>query len=351
VALGVMNLGHYLLNITGLGPWPIVWSEGTMPALAVRAVLPMPVAEWLSWIGDNYAEAAGYLPVAIPLALATVVGGIDCAESAAAAGDDYPTGPIIAAEGLATLVGGLFGGVIQSTPYIGHPAYKAMGARAGYTLATAVFVGGAGVLGYFDWIFFLLPKSVVFPILIFVGLEITAQSFRATPRRHYPALALACVPALAYLASVPLNQAVGESGKAFWEFSKPVQHLLSTITVLSGGFIIVSLLWATALAKMIDGRMPAAAATFTLAGIFSLFGIIHSPLPDGPIVPPSEAIRRLKSAEVRRFDAAIMQTPYHWAAAYGGMAILALGMGHFGRAGVPDGEELGAEAEVGHEKC
>src|SRR5205823_13166599 len=143
-------------------------------------------------------------PVTIPLALATVVGGIDCAESAAAAGDDYHTGRIIAVEGFATLVGGLFGGVIQTTPYIGHPAYKAMGARAGYTLATALFVGAAGVFGFFDWIFFVLPKAVVFPILIFVGLEIAAQSFAATPRRHYPALALACVPALAYLVGVPL---------------------------------------------------------------------------------------------------------------------------------------------------
>ena len=41
------------------------------------------------------------------------------------------------------------GGVIQTTPYIGHPAYKSMGGRAAYTLATALFVGGAGVIGYF----------------------------------------------------------------------------------------------------------------------------------------------------------------------------------------------------------
>ena len=33
------------------------------------------------------------------------------------------------------------------TPYIGHPAYKAMGGRAAYTLATAIFIGGAGVFG------------------------------------------------------------------------------------------------------------------------------------------------------------------------------------------------------------
>jgi adenine/guanine/hypoxanthine permease len=168
------------------------------------------------------------------------VGGIDCTESAAAAGDDYPTGQIIAAEGVATLVGGLFGGVIQSTPYFGHPAYKAMGARAGYTLATALFVGAAGICGYFDWIFFLIPKAVVFPILIFIGLEITAQSFHATPARHYVAVTLACVPALAYLALITLNQVLPEVGKPFADLKPQTQHWIATMTMLSGGFIVTS---------------------------------------------------------------------------------------------------------------
>ena len=205
------------------GPW--LGAEGHRPSATLRAALPIPVGAWRAWFEANWREALGYLPVAMPLALATVVGGIDCTESAAAAGDDYPTGQIIAAEGLATLVGGLFGGVIQSTPYIGHPAYKAMGARAGYTLATALFVGGAGVLGYFDWIFFLIPKPVVFPILIFVGLEITSQSFQATAPRHYPAVALACVPALAYLALITVNQVLPETGKPFAALAPPAAAL------------------------------------------------------------------------------------------------------------------------------
>ena len=70
-------------------------------------------------------------------------------------------------------------------------------------------MGAAGVFGFFDWIFYLLPKAAVFPILIFVGLEITAQSFAATPIRHYPAVALACVPALAYLARLAVDQVCG----------------------------------------------------------------------------------------------------------------------------------------------
>src|SRR5262249_1660285 len=197
-ALGAVVVGGLVFYaMQGLGWGGGAGAEGTRPALVFRAVLQLPMAPWWGWFQDSWREALAYLPVAIPFALATVVGGIDCTERAAAAGDEYPTGPIIAVEGLATVVGGLFGGVIQTTPYIGHPAYKAMGARAAYTLATALFVGAAGIFGFFDWIFFVIPKAVIFPILIFIGLEITSQSFQATPARHYAAAALACVPALA----------------------------------------------------------------------------------------------------------------------------------------------------------
>jgi AGZA family xanthine/uracil permease-like MFS transporter len=268
--------------------------------------------EWLDWFRSNWELAAQYLPVAIPLALATIVGGIDCTESAAAAGDHYPTGPIIAAEGFATLVGGLFGGVIQSTPYIGHPAYKAMGARAGYTFATALFVGSAGIFGFFAWIFYLLPKAVVFPILIFVGLEITSQSFHATPRKHFPAVALACVPALAYLAVIALKQL--SPGLDLAPLGLETRRWVQTALMISNGFIVTSLIWATVLANLIDGKIRPAIFTLILAAGLALFGVIHSGLPDSPILTPNAAIARLK--ETGRFEASRERTPYHWAATY-----------------------------------
>jgi AGZA family xanthine/uracil permease-like MFS transporter len=330
-ALGALLVGcvvYYAIYFLGWGPGP--GGEGLAPSLAIRAVLPMPAEEWLAWLTHSGHEVISYLPVAMPLALATVVGGIDCTESAAAAGDDYPTGQIIAAEGVATLIGGIFGGVIQSTPYIGHPAYKAMGARSAYTLATAIFVGAAGIFGYFDWIFFLIPKAVIFPILIFVGLEITAQSFHATPVRHYPAVAFACVPALAYLALLTLNQILPELSKPFTELRPQTQHWIQTVTVLAGGggFIITSLLWASALAHMIDGRVRAVVATLLLAALFSLFGVIHSPLPSSPILGPGAVLRQL--AAEGRAEASAFQTPYHFAAAYSILAVALLALSRFG---------------------
>ena len=159
------------------------------------------------WWAEVVRAAVAKLPVALPFALATVVGGIDCTESAAAAGDEYDTRTILFTEGAASLVAGFLGGVIQTTPYIGHPAYKKMGGRAAYTLVNALFVGAAGTFGLFVFLFEYLPPAAMFPILVFVGLEITAQSFHATPVRHYPAVVLAVLPALAYLCGVVLKNA------------------------------------------------------------------------------------------------------------------------------------------------
>ena len=100
----------------------------------------------LAWIGAL--DGLGpYLALALPFALATVIGGIDNTESAAAAGDEYRARDILLTEALATMAAGFCGGVVQNTPYIGHPAYKAMGARAGYTLATGLGIGGGDALG------------------------------------------------------------------------------------------------------------------------------------------------------------------------------------------------------------
>ena len=309
VVVGVVI--YYGMAILGLGPG--LGAEVARPDAIVRVSLPLPMADWFAWFGLHWRETLPYLPVALPLALGTIVGGIDCAESAAAAGDDYPTGPILGAEGFATVVGGLFGGVIQSTPYIGHPAYKAMGARAGYTLATAVFIGGAGIFGYFGWIFYLLPRAVVFPILIFVGLEITAQSFAATARRHYPAVALACVPALAYLAMLALKTVL-PGDLDITGLAPRAQKWTQTVIMLSGGFIVASLLWGTTLAHLIDGKVRSAVTALIVAGVLALFGVIHSPLPSSPIVTPDRAINQLKAEG--RFAASEGQTPYHWAIAY-----------------------------------
>jgi AGZA family xanthine/uracil permease-like MFS transporter len=191
-----------------------------------------------------------------------------------------------------------------------------MGGRAAYTLATALFVGGVGYFGGFNLLFEWLPRAALFPILVFVGLEITAQSFHATPTRHYPAVALAMMPALAYLVTIPLGLALG--------LRDPDPRSLvfvQTLRCLAGGFIITSLIWAAALAMLIDGRLVRAAFYFALAVVFSLFGVIHSPLRNEQIDLPQRVLSQIPETfqEAVRF-----QTPYHWAGAYGLVVLLLL---------------------------
>ena len=308
-ALIVGSIIYYLMLATGtLEHAPL--EAAIEPKLEL--LLPRPSLEWVA----SFQESLQYLPVVIPFALATVIGGIDCTESAIAAGDEYSTGKVVAVEAVATLFAGLTGGVIQTTPYIGHPAYKAMGGRAAYVLATGLFIGGAGVFGYFAHIYQFVPQAAIFPMLIFIGLEFTAQMVQATPTRHYPAVAFACLPAMAYLVTAfttPLVAQLVTTEKTLEQLVGPLALQLQTMQLLANGFVITSLLWASLLAAIIDRRLGLAAVYTLIAAVASLFGIIHSPAAGGSLVLPWP---------LAAWPEGNLLTPYYLAAAYGLTGVL-----------------------------
>jgi len=303
-------------KLKGAGGWVLVPDRadgGPTPPWQPPSLFSAFLQEYDQWkLVWEYALAK--LPVALPFALATIVGGIDCTERAAAAGDEYDTRTILLTEGVASVLAGCLGGVIQTTPYIGHPAYKTMGGRAAYTLATALFIGAAGFFGWFTQMFDWLPTAAMFPILVFVGLEITAQSFRATPTHHYPALALAALPALAAMAIIPVNAVLGGRLPATGS-----EVVLTTLRCLANGFIVTSLLWAAALAALLDRQLVRSAIYFLVAAVCALFGVIHSPLPNAPLAFPGEVLGELQKMATAGGTAdsrLLCQSPYHWAGAY-----------------------------------
>jgi AGZA family xanthine/uracil permease-like MFS transporter len=318
VILGVILTfgGRFLGRAFGM---PLVpESEHTGVGLSLPSLLPWTTLQW-EWWHTVLVAALAKMPIVLPFALATIVGGIDCTESAAAAGDEYDTRGILLTEGIASVVAGLLGGVIQTTPYIGHPAYKKMGGRSAYTLATALFVGAVGVFGIFGTLYEWLPPAAMFPILVFVGLEITAQSFHATPQQHYPALAIAFLPTLAALALIQVNTALAGRPP-----DPKATTTVMTLTCLAGGFIVTSLLWAAALASLLDGHLRKSAAYLLLAGVCALVGIIHSPLPESPIAWPWDVYAKMPSEAALR-----CQSPYHWAGAYALAAAVLVGLSFF----------------------
>ncbi|HUJ80166.1 MAG TPA: MFS transporter [Nitrospiria bacterium] len=286
-ALAAVALGtglYYLLMAVGLALPPSPHAED-----GLRAVLPLPSLGFLAGLP----HVSPYLALALPFALVVVVGGIDVTESAAVAGDDYDTRSILLTDGIATCLGGLCGGVVQTTPYIGHPAYKQMGGGAGYTLATALFIGLGGWFGYLGWLVDHLPEAAVAPIMIFIGVEIFAQAFHATPAAHYEAVAWGLVPVLANLVLLQSNALLGGVGKTAADLTGEAAGGYQALVLLGNGFIITSLLWAAALSKIIDHQLRAAAGYMTVAAVASLVGLIHSPHADGrlfwPFSPPGAA--------------------------------------------------------------
>jgi len=190
---------------------------------------------------------------------------------------------------VATLVAGLCGGVAQSTPYIGQPAYKQMGARAGYTLLTGIFIGLGGILGYVSFIVELIPRAVLAPILIFVALDIMVQAFLACPARHAPAVAFAHLPSMARLVAIKFGNPTFIPVERFRSLlTTPAAELPEVLVTvaLGNGFILTAMLWAAFLAEMIDRRLVRSAMYLGILAVFTWFGVVHSASPDGNVYLP-----------------------------------------------------------------
>ena len=80
------------------------------------------------------------LVTAIPFGIYDLVEAMDNVESAAAAGDSFPTTRVLTADGVVSLIGCLMGNPFINAVYIGHPGWKAMGGRIGYSAATGIMV-------------------------------------------------------------------------------------------------------------------------------------------------------------------------------------------------------------------
>src|SRR3954467_3868462 len=80
------------------------------------------------------------LVTAIPFGIYDLVEALDNVESAAVAGDDFPTTRVLTADGVVSLIGCCMGNPFINAVYIGHPGWKAMGGRIGYSAATGIAV-------------------------------------------------------------------------------------------------------------------------------------------------------------------------------------------------------------------
>ncbi len=275
--LVAVALGMLLAWMTGLAPVGDAPSGGSLH-------VPVPV------VGDivealSSGHLLAYASVIVPMGLFNLVGSLQNIESAEAAGDAFPARPSLVVNGLGSLAAALFGSCFPTTIYIGHPGWKAMGARAGYSILNGVFVTFVCLTGTLAYIVWAVPIDAGMAIVLWIGIVITAQSFSATPREHAPAVVLGILPGVgawgALMAKNGLRAAgVGTPGGP--EFSSSlIDQFLTSDTWISGafaleqGFIFTSMILAATTVAVIERRFATGAIWCAVASGLSLTGLMH----------------------------------------------------------------------------
>lgn len=225
-----------------------------------------------------------YLTVSVPMGVINVLGSLQNIESAEAGGDRFSTAPSLAVNGIGSISAACFGSCFPTTIYIGHPGWKALGARCGYSLLNGAFFTVVFLLGLGPLLRAVIPIEAGAGIVAYIGLIMTAQAFQATPREHAPAVALAIFPAMAAIIVVNLGlyfdyPGVGVTLIDVLTDPTPATQWLSGLLALTGAnssWIVVTLILTAIAACLIERRFGAAAAWCGLAALLTALGAMHA---------------------------------------------------------------------------
>ena len=230
-------------------------------------------------VAKGLADIWPLLATAIPLGVYNFTEAMNNVESAAAAGDNYNLRHILLADGIGAIVGSGLGSPFPPAVYIGHPGWKAVGGRIGYSLATGIVIALVSFLGLTALLLAIIPLVAILPILLFIGLVIGAQAFQASPARHAPAVVLAIVPNIAAWGQTQVDGALAAAGTSAAQLG--YDKLMSTgvvyhgMELVGGGAVLAGLILGAIAAFIID-RQFRWAAGYALAGaILAFFGFIH----------------------------------------------------------------------------
>jgi AGZA family xanthine/uracil permease-like MFS transporter len=274
-------LGTLLAWVTGIAP------VGERPVAGPSWIPPVPV------LADLAEALSGgmlltYLSIIIPMGLFNLVGSLQNIESAEAAGDRYPTRPSLAMNGVGTLAAALFGSCFPTTIYIGHPGWKAMGARAGYSILNGAFITVVCLTGLLAHIVWAVPVDAGMAIVLWIGMVITAQAFQAVPRAHAPAVVMGLLPGVAAWGAMMMKNALRAAGlgsgtpgsRPFSEALIPAFNASDTWVhgafAFEQGFIFASMVMAAVVVYIVERDFVRGAVWCLVAAALATLGLMHS---------------------------------------------------------------------------
>jgi AGZA family xanthine/uracil permease-like MFS transporter len=267
--------------VLGWAATALGWSDTMKPAEVTQSFaqfglhLPWPSADVWSGLKD----VAPLLVTAIPLGIYNFTEAMNNVESAAAAGDNYDLRKILLADGIGAVVGAILGSPFPPAVYIGHPGWKAVGGRVGYSLATGIVIAAVCFLGLTALLLAVVPLVAILPILLYIGLVIGAQAFQASPQAHAPAVVLAIVPNVAAWGHLQVDSALAAAGTSAAKVGTAALAGTGVVyhgmELLGGGAVLAGLVLGAMAAFVIDRQFKLAAMYAFAGAVLSFFGFIH----------------------------------------------------------------------------
>lgn len=249
---------------------------------------PLPyVGDLIAGIQHLFANPELFL-VLVPVQIYNFIETMNNVESAEAAGDHYPVAVCQVTDGLGTMIGAVFGSPFPTTAYIGHPAYKRMGAHSGYIIAVGLVIPFAAFFGLLAFLNNLIPVAAAAPVLVFVSLSLITNTAHSVKTDHMAAVTIAMMPHISAFLIIKWGSLMGALAAVGAESLPQLGDPALTAALLqqgahyqghlalSQGAILTGLIWGAIVASVIDGNFRNAGGFALAACAMSLLGIIHS---------------------------------------------------------------------------
>ena len=220
------------------------------------------------------------------MGLFNLIGSLQNLESAEAAGDKYPATPSLAVNGIGTIVAAMFGSCFPTTIYIGHPGWKQMGARIGYSWLNALIMAALCLTGTIALLSYLIPIDSGMAIVLWIGIVIVVQSFNSTPDSHAPAVVIGILPGIAGWGALIAKNSLRAAGLGNPQMPFNPDNLIPAFEAsdvyitgafaLEQGLIFSAMILSAMTVHIIDKEFGKAALWALSAAILSWLGLLHS---------------------------------------------------------------------------
>ncbi|CAF3596742.1 unnamed protein product [Adineta steineri] len=286
VKFGPVPVAFVALVVGTILGWATSLNHGSDVKAAAAVIKPYPLVFPIQEMFAHISEITPYLSTTIPTAISIAIGTIQCVESAKRAGDFYPTRESMFADGIGTLIASFFGSILGMTTFIGHPAFKKMGAKQAYSIANGIAFLPLCFFGINALLLSIIAIVSVNPIIIFIGLVICADTLVITPQRHYPAFLLGLMPIVADWAKGTIVSGVSGAYREFvqntTDFDRNITAHIDAFSYrgllnFSGGSLLQCIFITAIFMYMIDRKFIRAAIWSALASMFAFFGLINAP--------------------------------------------------------------------------